>query len=394
MENQTDIVQIKQIDSVAAIINRNLATLERGSALAIENLKAVQEMEINTDEDKQQAIEILAKVKNVFDKVQTSRKEATVPIDEIKSWLMSYERPIDPEGKDNEFSRAKAVINAYDQAKLDAKKKAEVEAEMVRKVNVYKAELKASVAKSLADMVAGLKKTLIQQMAAWEAKITLENHAEMTERLNHAKQPDIKQEKYDACFHENFRKSYLLNDQLTKEYIESLKKEFPYAKFDSEYKAIAVEIVNSYKEKMPSIKAKLEEIKGNAEKEAQRLKQVEEEALKEAQLVDKQRDEAVKDIDSTKDMETVEAEFIKQGSTQDLEAGPSKKEASFENDAMWLKPLQEVIAHVAINGMTIRKKNGEYIDSISWWLKKFEALGKEVNGIKLVDVAKTIVKQK
>lgn len=393
MDNQTDTIQVKQIDSVAAVINRNLAMLEKGSALGIENLKAVQAMDI-TDENKQEAIDILAKVKNVFDKVQSLRKEATVPIDEIKSWLMSYERPIDPDGKDNEYARAKAVINAFDQAKLDAKKKAELEAEMARKVAVYKAELKASVAKSLADMVAGLKKNLIQQMAIWEAGVTLENYDVMVDKINNAKQPSVKQEKYDSCFHENFRKSYLLNDQLTKEYIESLKKEFPIETFNKDYAAIAVELVNIYREKMPSIKAKLEEVKGNAEKEAARKKQLEEEALKDAQLVDKQRDEAVKDIDSQKDMSVVEAEFVRQGTLDGVEAGPSKKKASFENDAMWLKPLQEVIAHVAINGMNIRKKNGEYIDSIQWWLSKFESLGKEVNGIKLEDVAKTIVKGK
>ncbi len=85
---------------------------------------------------------------------------------------------------------------------------------------------------------------------------------------------------------------------------------------------------------------------------------------------------------------------MRQGTLSDVEAGPSKKKASFENDVMWLKPLQEVIGHVALSGMTIRKKNGEYIDSVAWWLTKFETLGKEVKGIQLVDIAKTIVKGK
>src|SRR5882762_11179358 len=142
METSTDI-QVRQISSVAQIIEKNLAILEKGSALAIENLKAVQEMEINSDEDREEAINIIAKCRDVYTKVQSSRKEATGPIDEIKSWLMSYERPIDPEGKDNEYALAKQVIAAYDQKKLDAKKKAELDAEMARKVAVYKAELKA-----------------------------------------------------------------------------------------------------------------------------------------------------------------------------------------------------------------------------------------------------------
>jgi len=98
----SDNLSVKQITSVAQIIEKNIATLERGSALAVENLKEVQTMEI-TEENKQDAIDILAKCKAIFDKVQTLRKEATVPIDEIKSWLMSFERPIDPDGKDNEY---------------------------------------------------------------------------------------------------------------------------------------------------------------------------------------------------------------------------------------------------------------------------------------------------
>jgi len=389
----SDNLSVKQITSVAQIIEKNIATLERGSALAVENLKEVQTMEI-TEENKQDAIDILAKCKAIFDKVQTLRKEATVPIDEIKSWLMSFERPIDPDGKDNEYSRAKANVNAYDQKVLDAKKKAELEAEMVRKVNVYKAELKAAVGRSLTEMIAGQKKNAIQKMAAWEQKVTLENYTDMVDKISNPKPVLLDQVAYDKCFHDNFKKSYLLNDELTKEYIESLKKDYPYDPFNKDYQAIVAEIFNSYREAMPSIKVKLEEIKGNAEKAAARQKQLEEEALKQTQEVDKQASEAIKDIESQKDMATIEAEFIRQGTLADVEAGPSKKKASFENDAMWLVPLQQVIAHVATNGVNIKNAKGEYIPAVQFWLTKFESLGKEVKGVKMDEIAKTIVKGK
>lgn len=390
----TETLPVKQIQSVAQIIEKNVGFLEKASSAVIENLKDVQAMEIKTEEDKAEAIDVLAKCRAIYEKVQTTRKEATTPIDDIKSWLMSFERPIDPEGKDNEYSRAKANVNAYDQKKLDIKKKAELDAEMARKVNVYKAELKASVGKGLAEMVAAQKKNIIQQMAVWEQQVTLENFDLMLERINNPKGAVLKQEIYDKCFHTNFKPSYLLNADLTKEYIESLKKGYPYETFNKDYQAIAAEILNVYREKMPSIKLRLEEIKGNAEKEALRKKELEEQALKEAQQVDVQASEAIKDIENQKDMATVEAEFIRQGTLADVEAGPSKKKASFENDAMWLVPLQQVIGHVATSGINIRKKNGEYIDSIQWWLTKFESLGKEVKGVKMEDVAKTIVKGK
>lgn len=384
----------KQIQSVAQIIERNITTLEKGSELAIESLKEVQAMVINTDEDRDEAISTLDKCRDVYTKVQTSRKEATVPIDEIKSWLMSYERPIDPEGKDNEYSRAKAVINAYDQKKLDAKKEAELAAEMARKVAVYKAELKASVGKGLTEMIAGQKKNVIQSMAKWEQGISLENYPQMVDKINNPKPIILKQEAYDGCFNTNFKHSYLLNDELTKEYIESLKKDYPYDTFNKDYQAIVVEIFNEYKDRMPSIKTKLEEIKGNAEKEAIRKKQLEEEALLATQQVDQQSAEAIKDIESQKDMNIVEAEFVRQGTLADVEAGPSKKKASFEDDKKWLVPLQQIIGHVATSGVNIRNAKGEYIPAIQWWLTRFESLGKEVNGVKLEDVAKTIVKGK
>lgn len=384
----------KQIQSVAQIIERNISILEKGSALAIEHLKNVQEMEINSEEDKAEAIDTLAKIKGVYDKIQVARMEATKPIDEIKSWLMSFERPIDPDGKDNEYSRAKANVNRYDQKVLDAKKKAELEAEMARKVNVYKAELKAAVGRSLTEMMAGQKKNAIQKMAAWEQKVTLENYDEMVNKINNPPAAALKQEDYDKCFHTNFKHSYLLNDELTKEYIESLKKDYPFEPFNNDYKAIVAEIFNEYKEKMPSIKIKLEEIKGNKEKEEARQKQLQEEALKQTQAVDDQAKEALKDIDSQKDMATVEAEFIRQGTLADVEAGPSKKKASFADDSKWLVPLQQVIGHVATNGVNIKNAKGEYIPAVQWWLGKFETLGKEVPGIKLTELAKTIVKSK
>jgi len=387
-------LSVKQITSVAQIIERNITILEKGNALAVEQLKAVQEMVIDNYEDRAEAISVLDKCRDVYAKVQDKRKEATVPIDEIKSWLMSYERPIDPEGKDNEYSRAKAVVNAYDQKKLDAKKKAELDAETARKVNVYKAELKASVGRALAEMVAGQKKNMIQQMATWEQGITLENYNAMVDKVNNPKPVSLKQELYDKCFHDNFKHSYLLNDQLTKEYIESLKSDYPYDTFNKDYQAIAAEIINSYREKMSSIKVRLEEIKGNAEKASARKKELEEQALKEAQQVDQQASEAIKDIESQRDMNIVSAEFVRQGTLSDIEAGPSKKKASFENDSMWLVPLQQVIGHVALTGIPIKKKSGEYIDAIQWFLTKFETLGKEVPGIKLIDVAKTIIKSK
>ena len=397
MSEPTTLLPAEQkVLSVSERIKANLPQIIKGHEIAMRALSAIREIVITTDEQREEAVSKLATVRKITERIHEYRTEITKPFDEVFDYLMSFERPLDDKGKDNEFAKAKAQITAYDQKKIDDKKKAEAEAEVLRQTANYKAELKAAVGRQLVDMMAGQKNTMISGMARWEKNLTLINFDAKEAEINLPGSPALKMEIYDACFNTNFNRKYILNEQATKEYIESLKTEYPYAKYNEEYKVMATELKNEYRAKMGSIKKQLIEAQANSEAEEKRKKEIEAKEEADRKKVADEQASATLNVESQKDMSMMEAEFIKQGTTQDLEAGPVKKEASFVNDGLWMKPLMDVVAHVATSGSvsTIRKKNGEYIDSVDWWLKKFAPLGKTVDGVVIRDAAKTIIREK
>lgn len=396
MQVESTLPALPQIQTVAERFQTNLPQIQKGNEIAIRVLKSIQSAEIKTDADREEQVAKLTKVKDIYAKVNSLRVQVTEPIDQIKDYLMSFERPMDDKGKDNEYARAKAVITTYDQWKLDEKKKAELAAEQQRQLTVYKAELKAAVGKQLVEMLAGVKKTLIQGMAQWEKGLTLENFTAKEAEIAKPGSPALKMDKYEACFHTDFNRRHLLNEQLTKEYIESLKTDYPYEQFNNSYIEIVTEIKNSYRSRMGAIKVQLLEAKDNAEKEALRKAEIDAQDEANRLKVDNEASSALQQVESQKDMNLMEATFVQQAQTADLDAGPSGKKASFEKDSLWLKPLLEVISIVATSGkvQSIRNTKGEYIPAIQWWLTKYETLGKEVSGVKLTEVAKTIVRKK
>jgi len=398
METATDnLPAVQRITTVTEKITSNLPRLQKGNEIAMTELKEIQAMTIENDDQETLVIEKLTKVRSVYQKVNALRVEITGPIDELKDFLMTFERSIDDRGKDNEYAKAKQVVTDYQQKKLDEKKKAEILAEQIKQLSIYKAEIKAGVGRQLAQMLAGQIKNITDRMYEWEKSINLENFEGKVKGLNTPREYKLDEAKYNACFHTNFNKSFLMNDELTKEYVESLKAEHPYKQFNDTYVTQVVEIVNGYRAKMPDVKHQLEAAKQNAEKEKERLANLEAERNKTNAMLDEQLSQAVKSVEDSKDMDKMEAEFVSQAQTQDLSAGPVKKEALFEDELKWLKPLQEVIAVVASSGVigTIKKKNGkEYIDGVQFWLTKLEAIDKPVSGIVLKEVPKTIVRSK
>lgn len=395
MPVESTLPALPQIQTVAERFQTNLPQIQKGNEIAIRVLKSIQSAEIKTDADREEQVAKLTKVKDIYAKVNSLRVQVTEPIDQIKDYLMSFERPMDDKGKDNEYARAKAVITTYDQWKLDEKKKAELAAEQQRQLTVYKAEIKAAVGKQLVEMLAGVKKTLIQGMAQWEKGLTLENFAAKEAEIAKPGSPALKMDKYEACFHTEFNRRHLLNEQLTKEYIESLKSDYPYEQFNNSYIEIVTEIKNSYRSRMGAIKVQLLEAKDNAEKEALRKAEIDAQDEANRLKVDNEASSALQQVESQKDMNLMEATFVQQAQLQDISAGPVKMVAAFTNDKLWMKALVEAIAMVAISDKmpSIRKKSGDYIDPIGWWLEKFSYLGKQIEGITLTETAKTIIRK-
>lgn len=382
-----------RVQTITELFTTNLPRLEKGQAVGKEMLTELQGSKITNDIERETFVNRMVKIRQVYEKVKAIRMEITRPLDELKEQMMSFEREMDDTSKTNAFAQAKQIIQAYDQAKVNAAKVKEAEAEVLKQTTIYKAELNAAVGRACIEMLAGQTRNLIAGMSKWEAEMTLENFAENEKKINSDTNPQLKIEKYDACFNLNFTKK-LLNEEETKSFIEGLKLIYPYDLYNKKYVQFVAELKNDYRAKLPSIKAQLIEAKTSKEAEEKRqaeIKAKEQEALKASE---DQANKEVQEVVNQKDLTTVEADFVKQGQMDGVEAGPMKKVASFVDDALWIKPFIGIVTVVAGSGISIKNPKGAYIPAVQWWLTKAESLNKPVEGILLTDVAKTILKEK
>lgn len=387
-------------------VQQLLEFLERGQNVAVSELANVQPLELPAQpspEDvasltvqKEVYVQILAKCKMVYDKMTAKRKAFTDPIKDKIGMIMAFENRLDPTKDNNDYAKARKVIENFNQQVLQYTKQQEAKAEREKKRTQYKVDLRTAVEKRLLEMMTGKEKNLTDGMIKWEAGLALENIAEREASLRKAPL-DLKQESYDACFNTDFPLSNLFTPEEIRYFIQGLKKELTYAKYNEDHQKMAAVIKNMYLAKLPDIKANLEKIKGDAEAEKKRKDELAEQSKTQLASIDAVAVTKREEIDHRQEMGHMDAEFQEQGTTADLPGQNTRKIASFESDSLWLKPFLEVVAHVAISkAKSIRNPKGEYIASIAWWLKEFESChqGKVIAGLKMTDEAKTVIKAK
>lgn len=389
-------------------VQSNFPSIVKGTTMGLDILKNIQETPLTNDEEKAAAIEKLTKVKRIVDKVDLLTKEVTSPLEDFIEQVKAFKKSIDYASKTkdgNEYTKAREVIEKYDQDKLRENERIKAQAEILKRMNLLKAEIKEGVSKRLIDMLAGQKKNIIDGMSRWEGALTLENIDTSYQKLINQK-PSLKVDKYEACFGLDFMSPLksAMTTEATTAYMEELKKEFPFEDFNKEYVETVSPIINEYRAKQEQIRTNLQKIKdaGEAERvklEKERKEQLEAKAAADRKEVDAAATAATEAVEHTKEMDKVNAEFTAQVHTQDIEDGPMKNVASFENTATYLKPFAEVIGACALHPKFpgILKKNGkDVIDSVQWWLDWYadHTEAKPIKGIKIEKVAKTIIRKK
>lgn len=394
--------------TVAEVATKNLPRIIQGNEIAIKFLKDIQETPITNDEQREAAIGLLSKTKAVCDKVDLLVKEVVGPMEDFIEQVKSYKKSIDYASKTkdgNEYTKARAIIEAYDQAKAKETERLRLEAEFKKKQNLYKSEIKEGVGRRMVAMIAGQKKNIIDGMSQWEAKLTLANLETSFDKLANQK-PSLKQDKYDACFTLDFMSPNkgLLNPTDTQAYMNELKQEYPFDKYNTEYVEAVAPIINEYRARKEEIKKKLEDIQKASEEtriamEEERKAALNVRAQEGMKAVEAEQAAGLEKVEHEREMDKMNAEFTEQVQTQDLEDGPSKNVATFEDNTHYLKPFAEVIGACALNPKFpgIMKKNGtDYIDAVQWWLDQYAsyATNNTIKGIAVTKVAKTIIRKK
>lgn len=387
------------------VAKANLPRIIKGNEIAVTLLKEIQTTVISNDDERQVAIEKIAKTKAVTDKLDLLIKETVGPLEDFIDQVKSYKKSIDYASKTkdgNEYTKAKAVIEAYDQRKAKEAERIRLEAEFLKRQNLYKAEIKEGIGRRLVDMLSGQKKNIIDGMARWEAGLTLANFELSFEKLANQK-PILKKDKWEECFAIPFQQGQLMTKEVFDAYLDELRKEYPYENYNAQFAEATAPILNEYRAKKDTVKRRLEEIEKASEEakvalEQKRKDELEKQRVEQIKIADQQQVEAMEKVDHEKEMDKMNAEFTEQVQTQDIEDLPMKKVASFEDDANYLKPFAEVVGACALNPKFpgIMKKNGtDYVDHVQWWLDWYAGNCKDaIKGIKIVNVPKTIIRKK
>lgn len=357
---------------------------------------------ITNEEEAEAANDTLVMAKKLYDQMSARRKAFTDPIKDAIAIVMEYENAINYTAKsDNEYNRARKVLEDWNQAKLEAKKKAEYDAWLKAEQTKYKVEFKSKIKEQLEDMLTGVNKTLIDGMMNWEAGLTLENFDARVTALK-GSQPALRKEHWEKCFRKWGQKPDVMAPAEEEEYLKVLQDELTYEIYNERYQQIAAPLKNEYLAKVDVIKAHLEEKAKASEAErkkieAEKAKEAEAKRISEAKRLDEERKAKQQQIADEADIDKMQADFVQQATTQDLEAPPKKLVGSFEDVRLWLKPLQACIAKVALSPKFkgILDKSGGPKKEVQWWIDQYVAcVGEPLEGLKLEEEAKTIVKKK
>jgi len=343
-------------------ISEILVFLQKGKEANQKLLAPIQEC--TSDEELAIFNDKMVKARTNYEKMKARRMEFTEPIKQALTELMTFENTFNPDGKDNEYTRARGVIEAYNQKKLDEANKAKYEAELIKKKDQHKANLKAAVARQIADTISGQHKNVIQGMVTWESSITLENFKAKEDALR-TSNPKLKLEKYDECFRQP-PSDPIMPDKDALEYVMSLKKEFTYEKANEEFVVLVSPLKNEYVAKIPDIKKRLEELKAMGEKQAKeqaekRKEEMEKKALEDLKKVDDDRKEKEKQIEDQKQLDVIESEFREQGMTQGFETGPTKQVVKLGEQpvSQFIQVVNACLMSPDFKGFI--DKNGEYV---------------------------------
>ena len=378
--------------------------------------KAMQKwVKIESEDDVDAVNALLVKVKGSYDRWSKYRKDITGPLDEIKEFLMQYEKRVAYDGKTaNEYTRLRNLVQTFKQAELDKKRAEEALAAKKREKEDYKVQLETQVKKNLAEMVISRVVEVDDSSRKFFDATTVENFDEEARKYMGFK-PILKQDRYDQCFQVAYDKSKLSEEEFG-EWVNTHMKVIE--AFDK-WKDLVVEgitpILNDWRAKIPELKAekvRISQVKDEAER-----KRMEDEAKKREQdESDRKKEEfknlqaeANKQIDEEADINKMHNAFQQQAVTQELgHTGPVKYVLRFTDDKLIVKALANIIYHCFLSPkfqgiykldkqkQRVKNEQGElvYVDQIQWWLDFFMShCDAKIPGTEVKEVAKVIVRK-
>jgi hypothetical protein len=415
MSEQKELLPIK-LEPILVQIQERAPRMAAGRDKAVAALQAHLDTNPQTTEEKKQwsekANSLLVAVRNTYNQIYALRKEVTDQTDKIKDFLMTFEKDIDQNAKDNLVVSMRSRIGAYNQEILDANKKAAEEAARQKEKENHKVEISVRIKKNLADMVIARLQKVHKGSNEYFSNVTLEEFDAKATQFKKFK-PILKQEDYISCFATEYNRN-LLTEEEYKALMEKLSTEEPYEKWNEEVMKVVVPVLNEYIASIPDIKQKLIAL-SNAKSEEDRARieseqkqKAEEEENRRQEEIRKKQEEQEAEIRRKAELDKMGNEFVEQIVTQQLEeAGPVKLILRFKEDKP-VKALAEIMYHCFMHPKFpgIQKMNKQkqpmfdehnfpvYVDGADWWISFFvKNCSVDIEGVEIKEVSKVIVRK-
>jgi hypothetical protein len=401
-----------KIEPLVAQIKESVPKFEKWRDRAVAAMAEI--TEIANDADLNEVNDVLVAVRGTYDGIQERRKEITTPLDELKKQLMSYEKDLDPSSKDSDASRLRNLIGAYNQKKIDEKKRIEEEARLQKEKENHKVDIQKRIEKNLADMVISKVAKVQSYSSEFFDKTTLETFDDrMTNYKKMGSNPKLKVEDYDDCFVVEFNANYITQDEFDKLVLEIQETETHDKWNDSVRKEIMPKFndwigrIDERKEELEQYeKAKTNKKQLEKIEESQRKKKLLEEQKRKEELEKMQRD-SDDDIAKKTEIDKMQNEFREQAQTQTAEdAGPVKLILKFKDEKP-LKAMTEIMhhcfAHPKFPSVKKMDKNKQFVFDehgfpvhaawveplVNFFLKNCDV---NISGVEIKEISKVIVR--
>lgn len=404
---QQTLPELAPVQSISKLIDQHVPAMRQGSERAVAAMKAV--TQVTTDEEYENANNLLVRVAATFKKINALRMEVTKPLDNLKSQLMEFERPLGDD-KDSESQRVRKLMAMYNQAKIDEKARIEREAQDKKRRADHAVDIKTLILKNLTALAPEKAQKAESGSAAYFKATTLETFDQRmdTYRKTNTK---LKQEDYDGCFKVAYRKDLMEEDDFLL-LVQSIKETETYDKWNDDVMKAVTPIVNAWRAKIDDYKVELQNIAAAGEQEKLRLqKEKEDREKKEAEDRQKeiqvQADKRSADVEAQAGMEKMNNSFVAQATVQQVEDVAKKYRIKFTDPVKQLEAMMNILAHVMSGGhVELFKKDAagkvkvdkEGFPEYEAWAKPlitaFESkCDEEIPGIEWVEVAKVTVRK-
>jgi hypothetical protein len=415
----TDIVPVQAMrEQLPALLEKNIPFLEKYSAKADAALDEI--LQVTSDQEAEDANDILAAVRDVHNAMVPKRMEMTKITDAFKDVLMEYERPFDPKNDKSKYSQKRKLIEKYNQEKHDKLQKEKAELAKKTAVENYKVDLRAKMLENLSTMIVDLVKKSDSASRAFFEKATVADFDKLASDFQ-KHNPKLKKEIYDGCFSASGLNEELLKSDEFLSFRNEVQKEETYDKWNAMFLESVSPIINEWRAKIPDLKAQLIEVAELAKKNQQAADDLKAKQKKESEDQEKQRqqqldtvaEEAKKTIQEDANFGKMTNNLAAQGAQQNIgEAGRTKLVLKFSDPKLAPKALFDIMYHV-MNHPDFQsyypvfqkrdkskklvyddKQRPEYIDAVQFWIDFFLAnCNAAVPGTIVTEDAKVVIKR-